>query len=56
MPTLSWIKSFLRNIFSGQQNDRELDDEVGSYVENLAEEKMRKGLPPKKRAAPPASN
>src|SRR6202050_4387361 len=44
MPTLSWMKSFLRNIFSKQQNDRELDDEVGSYVETLAEEKMRQGM------------
>src|ERR1700683_3919527 len=46
MPTFSWTKSFLRNIMSKQQNDRELDDEVGSYVENLADEKMRQGLAP----------
>jgi putative ABC transport system permease protein len=44
MPTLSWMKSFLRNIFSKQQNDRELDEEVGSYVETLAEEHMRQGM------------
>src|SRR5580704_19180904 len=46
MPILSWMKSFLRNIFAKQQNERELDDEVGSYVENLAEEKMRQGMNP----------
>src|ERR1700722_1600760 len=46
MPTFSWIKSFLRNIYSEQQNERELDEEVGSYVENLAEEKMRQGMDP----------
>src|ERR1700691_508314 len=46
MPTLSWTKSFLRNIMSKQQNERELDDEVGSYVENVADEKMRQGLSP----------
>src|SRR5271168_4036918 len=46
MPTLSRMKSFLRNIFAKQQNDRELDDEVGSYVESLAEEKIRNGMDP----------
>src|ERR1700683_5380319 len=46
MPTFSWTKSCLRKIMSKQQNEQELDNEVGSYVENLADEKMRQGLAP----------
>jgi putative ABC transport system permease protein len=44
MPMLSRMKSFLRNLFIKRRNDGELDDEVHSYVETLAEEKMRDGL------------
>src|ERR1700733_10750206 len=44
MPMLSRMKSFLRNIFIERRNDGELDDEVHSYVETLAEEKIREGL------------
>jgi predicted permease len=46
MPALSRIASFWRNTFSRQRNDRELDAEVRSYYESLAEEKMRHGLSP----------
>jgi macrolide transport system ATP-binding/permease protein len=46
MPMLSWMKSFVRNIFGRQRSDRELDAEVRSYVDLLAEEKMRQGMPP----------
>src|SRR6202451_3381952 len=46
MPMLSWMKSFMRNIFGERRNDRELDDEVHAYVESLAEEKMRQGMDP----------
>jgi len=46
MPTLLRMKSLLRNVFSKQQSDRELDAEVLSYVEILAEEKMRSGMDP----------
>src|SRR5580700_12353145 len=46
MPMLPWMKSFVRNIFGKRRNDRELDDEVRAYVESLAEEKTRNGMPP----------
>src|SRR5580658_1469246 len=46
MPALSRIASFWRNTFSRQRNDRELDVEVRSYYESLAEEKTRQGLSP----------
>ena len=46
MPTLSRIKNFFRNILAKRRNDRELDDEVHSYVDLLAEEKMRAGMNP----------
>src|SRR3984885_401207 len=46
MPLLSWMKSFVRNTFGERRNDRELDDEVHSFVEILAEEKMRQGMDP----------
>jgi len=44
MPMISRVSSFLRNIFSKRRNDTELDDEVYSYVELLAQEKMRQGM------------
>lgn len=46
MIALSRIKSFWRNTFGRQQNDRDLDSEVRSYFESIAEEKMRQGLSP----------
>ena len=46
MPMLSQITSFLRNVFGQQRSDRELDAEVRSYVDLLAEEKMRHGMDP----------
>src|SRR5580700_7000125 len=46
MPMLPWMKSFVRNIFGKRRNDRELDDEVRAYVDLLAEEKIRHGMPP----------
>jgi putative ABC transport system permease protein len=46
MPLLSRMTSFLRNTFGRQPNDRDLDAEVRSYFDSLAEEKMRQGLPP----------
>ncbi len=46
MPMLSRMISFLRSIFARQQNDRDLDDEVRSYAELLAREKIREGLRP----------
>ena len=46
MPTFSRMKNFFRNIFAKRRNDGELDDEVHSYVDLLAEEKMRAGMNP----------
>ena len=46
MPMLSRIKSFLRNTFGKRRNERELDDEVRSYVDLLAAEKIRHGISP----------
>jgi len=46
MPTLSRMKNFFRNIFAKRRDDRELDDEVHSYVDLLADEKMRAGMNP----------
>jgi putative ABC transport system permease protein len=46
MPVLSRMSSYLRNIFSREKTDRDLDDEVGSYSELLAQEKMREGMSP----------
>jgi MacB-like periplasmic core domain len=46
MPILPRIASLLRNISGKQRNEQNLDDEVHSYVELLAEEKMRNGMNP----------
>src|SRR6202046_1295800 len=44
MPTLSRMKNLFRNIFAKQRTDRDLDDEVRSYSDLLAQEKTRAGL------------
>src|ERR1700685_2511985 len=46
MPILTRIASLLRNISGKQRNEQNLDDEVHSYVDLLAEEKIREGLTP----------
>src|ERR1700689_2037610 len=46
MPMLSRMTSLWRNFFAKRRNDRDLDDEVHSYVDLLAEEKMREGMRP----------
>ncbi len=43
MPMLSRMTGFWRNFFAKRRNDRDLDDEVHSYVDLLTEEKMRQG-------------
>ena len=42
----SRMKNLFRNVFNKQRSDRELDDELRSYVEILAEEKIRHGMNP----------
>ena len=44
MSMLSRMKNVFRNIFAKRRNDRELDDEVHSYVDLLANEKIREGM------------
>jgi len=46
MPMLSRMTRLWRNFFAKRRNDRDLDDEVHSYVDLLAEEKMREGMRP----------
>ena len=46
MSTIARMKSLWRNIFAKHRNDRELDDELRSYLDQLAEDKMRAGMPP----------
>ena len=46
MPMLSRISNYLRNIFAREKADRDLDDEVRSYSDLLAQEKMREGMSP----------
>ncbi|HEV2117507.1 MAG TPA: permease prefix domain 1-containing protein, partial [Terriglobales bacterium] len=46
MPFLPHIRSFCRNLLHGGRADAELDQEVRSYVDLLAEEKMQAGLAP----------
>jgi putative ABC transport system permease protein len=46
MPILSQMASLFRNIFVRQRNDRELDDELRSYIDQLAEDKIRAGINP----------
>jgi putative ABC transport system permease protein len=43
---LSRMTRLWRNFFAKRRNDRDLDDEVHSYVDLLAEEKMREGMRP----------
>ena len=46
MPMLSRITSYLRNIFAREKADHDLDDEVRSCSDLLAQEKMREGVSP----------
>ncbi|MGH9739325.1 MAG: ADOP family duplicated permease [Candidatus Acidiferrales bacterium] len=46
MRLLSLTKSFLRSHFRRQQIDAELDDEIRSTVEMLADQKIKEGMPP----------
>jgi putative ABC transport system permease protein len=46
MPTLSRMKSFFRNMVARHRDDHDLDDEVRSYADLLAQEKIRAGVNP----------
>ncbi len=45
MPFIARIASTLQNLLRKTRNDQELDSEVRSYLELLAEQKMHEGLP-----------
>jgi putative ABC transport system permease protein len=45
MPILLRVASLFRNVFGKQCHDQDLDTELRSYIELLATEKMREGLP-----------
>ncbi len=44
MPMLSRMTNLWRNIFAKEKTDRDLDEEVRSYSDLLAQEKMREGM------------
>ena len=46
MPLDSKLSAFWRNLFRRPRAERELDDELRAYVELLAAEKVRAGMPP----------
>jgi hypothetical protein len=46
MPILSRITNYLRNILAREKTDHDLDDEVRSYSDLIAQEKMREGISP----------
>jgi hypothetical protein len=46
MPLLLKARSFLRNLFSVRRMDADLNQEVHSHFEMLAEEYIRAGMPP----------
>ena len=46
LPLLPRLASIWRNLFRGAAYERDLDDELRGYVELLAEEKIRAGVPP----------
>jgi putative ABC transport system permease protein len=46
MRLLSFAKSFFRSLFRRRQIDADLDDEVRSTVELLADQKIKEGMPP----------
>lgn len=50
------VRSFLRNLFFSRRVDGDLDQELQSHLDMLAEENIRAGMPPKKRNAPRAPN
>jgi putative ABC transport system permease protein len=53
MPLLVKVRSFLRNLISTQRQEEDLDQEVRSHLDLLAEENVRAGMSPEeaKRAA-----
>ncbi len=50
MRMVSLAKSFMRSVFRKRQMDAELDDEMRSTVELLAEQKIKEGMPPEQAA------
>src|SRR6266699_3189248 len=46
MPLFVKGRSFLRNLFSSRRMETDLDEEIHSHLEMLAEENIRAGMPP----------
>ncbi|MGH9574861.1 MAG: ADOP family duplicated permease [Candidatus Acidiferrales bacterium] len=46
MPLLSRITSFARNLLQKRERDNDLDNEIRSQLELLADQKIKEGLPP----------
>jgi len=46
MPFVSKMISFWKNLFRRRQVERDLNDELQAYVEEMAERKMQAGVPP----------
>ena len=42
---MSWLLSLIGNLFAGRRRDAELDEDVRSYVDLLADEKIAQGMP-----------
>src|SRR5215469_9449548 len=45
MAILARVTSFARNLFCKHRAERDLDEELGSYVELLTQEKIKTGIP-----------
>jgi hypothetical protein len=45
MPSLVKVRSFLRNLFCSGRAEKDLHQEVDSYIEMLADENLRAGVP-----------
>lgn len=46
MPVLPWLSSVARTLFHGPRLEHDLDEELASWVEQVAAEKIRSGLSP----------
>ena len=46
MPLLSRFSSLLRNLFARERIERDLDDELSAYLEEVTEEKLAAGMTP----------
>src|SRR5579862_3061736 len=50
MPVLASVNSVFRNLLRKQRVEQDLDEEMGSHVELLTDEKIRQGMKPQEAA------